>query len=134
MAFGMTINVEKYNMYFYNTNKMVQRNLVRILGFQIGTLLVKYLGILLCGFHAMKRSKRRFIEGWRIGNLEHWTLLRTLCFSRLFYRFVLFMNFPYYQLQKEYTRISSLGSTNSYGVGYNKPKNGLFSLGRSGVY
>lgn len=43
-ASSTLINGENSRMYFFNTNMLVGRNLARIMGFQIRSLPVKYLG------------------------------------------------------------------------------------------
>ena len=43
-ASGMKINKEKSQVYFFNTPKIMKRNILRIMGFSEGMLPSKYLG------------------------------------------------------------------------------------------
>ena len=45
MAIGMELNLSKSNIFFFNTNIAIQKNISRILGFQRDVLPSKYLGV-----------------------------------------------------------------------------------------
>eukprot|EP00253_Pinus_taeda_P024545 PITA_24545 len=45
MGLGMEVNLSKSNIFFFNTHIAIQRNISKILGFQRGIFLSKYLGV-----------------------------------------------------------------------------------------
>ena len=69
----MTVNQEKYEIFFFNTPIPTQQNIARILGFKIATLPSKYFGAPLID-SALKHSSWRDLLTKLELCLSHWTL------------------------------------------------------------
>ena len=54
-ALGQRINEDKSSIYFFNTPQLIQNRIARILRFQIGSLPLMYLGVLVL-FGAQRRD------------------------------------------------------------------------------
>jgi len=81
-ASGMENNPRKSSIYFFNTPLTSQRNIARILGFQVGTLPTKYLGIPLSDTTIRQASWQDLLDKLK-SKLNDWAL-RALNFpSRL---------------------------------------------------
>jgi len=82
LASGMEVNPRKSRIYFFNTPHVTQRNITRILGFQVGNLPTKYLGAPLSENIIRQTSWQDLLDKMR-SKLNDWTL-RALNFpSRL---------------------------------------------------
>ena len=72
-ASGLAVNAEKYQVFFFNTPIVTQRNIGRISGFPKGTMPSKYLGIPLGQGTIWKVSWKYLLDRIKT-RLENWTL------------------------------------------------------------
>lgn len=94
-ASGMEANPGKSSIYFFNTPLITQRNIARILGFQVGTLPTKYLGIPLSDTTIRQASWQDLLDKLN-SKLNEWAL-RPLNFpSRLILVKVVLQSMPAY--------------------------------------
>jgi hypothetical protein len=94
-ASGLDINKEKSQVYFFNTPQITRRNVLRILGFQEGTLPSKYLGATLAKSVVKKISQKELLDKMKT-KIENW-MFRALNFhSRLTLVHVVLQVMPLY--------------------------------------